>query len=240
MIRPSTYLQSEGISFKTNSKGGLEHNELDKKATYEIDKGAIVENAGKLLLMMVGTAISGKAPGEDCLDKFSSIDRMKTPAEYNDYAMYEIKVNISFFDYHEGSNQRFQMYFKAAQAGDAEAQFKLSSCYKKGIGTKKNLTSMFYWLCQAAHNQHREAQNDLGYCYDTGKGVEKNAIEAVRWYTTAANAGYAPAQYNLAECYYSGNGVPQNRNMAIYWYRQAALQNDTSAKQALRELGEEP
>ena len=133
-----------------------------------------------------------------------------------------------------------EWYQKAAEKGDATAQYNLGKSYYNGIGVAKDETTAVFWYRKAAINQHREAQNDLGYCYDTGRGVEKNAIEAVRWYTTAANAGYAPAQYNLAECYYSGNGVPKNRNMAILWYQQAALQNDTSAKQALRELGEEP
>lgn len=48
-------------------------------------------------------------------------------------------------------------FSKAAEAGDAEAQFKLSVCYDKGEGVSQNDCEAMKWLCKAAEQGHADA-----------------------------------------------------------------------------------
>ncbi|TNE30703.1 MAG: sel1 repeat family protein [Alphaproteobacteria bacterium] len=55
-------------------------------------------------------------------------------------------------------------YVQAAEAGDAEAQFKLGQshcCMGPGFSTQRATE----WLCRAAHQDHRRAQYELGRIY---------------------------------------------------------------------------
>ena len=82
---------------------------------------------------------------------------------------------------------------KAAEQGDAQAQYNLGVCYANGNGVEKNLSEAVKWWRKAAEQGFAQAQFNLGVCYDFGKGVEKNPTEAVKWYRKAAEQGYANA-----------------------------------------------
>ena len=131
-------------------------------------------------------------------------------------------------------------YQKAAEQGLALAQIILGDCYDEGIGVNKDEKKAFFWFQKAADQENVLAQYMLGGYYFRGIGVAKDEKKAVFWLQKAAEQGYADAQNNLGYCYFSGTGVEKDEKKAVEWYRKAALQNHTSAKQALRELGEEP
>ena len=44
------------------------------------------------------------------------------------------------------------------------------------------------------------------------------------------------AQYELGKCYHEGKGVEKDMAEAVKWYRLAAEQDNTDAKEALKEL----
>ena len=119
---------------------------------------------------------------------------------------------------------------KAAEQGDAQAQYNLGNCYDFGDGVEKNLSEAVKWWRKAAEQGYAQAQFFLGACYDLGNGVEKNLSEAVKWYRKAAEQGLAPAQFGLGACYDFGNGVEKNLREAVKWYRKAAEQGDATAQ----------
>ena len=71
---------------------------------------------------------------------------------------------------------------KAAERGDANAQYRLGSCYSNGDGVETNKVEAVRWYRMAAEQGHAGAQGSLGMCYANGDGVETNKAEAVRWY----------------------------------------------------------
>lgn len=62
-------------------------------------------------------------------------------------------------------------YTKAAQQGNAEAQYSLAWCYGHEQGVAKDLTEAFKWYTKAANQGNADAQYCLARCYGEGKGV---------------------------------------------------------------------
>ena len=128
---------------------------------------------------------------------------------------------------------------KAAEQGDAQAQFILGVCYAFGKGVEKNPTEAVKWYRKAAEQGCAPAQFGLGNCYENGNGVEKNLNEAVKWYRKAAEQGYASAQLNLGYCYDFGEGVIQNKIKAYAWYALASKNGHEKASKNMRILAKE-
>ena len=119
---------------------------------------------------------------------------------------------------------------KAAEQGDAQAQYNLGICYANGNGVEKNFSEAVKWWRKAAEQGVALAQGNLGACYNLGYGVEKNPTEAVKWCRKAAEQGIAEAQFCLGACYALGDGVEKNPTEAVKWYRKAAEQGNAPAQ----------
>ncbi len=119
---------------------------------------------------------------------------------------------------------------KAAEQGDADAQFNLAVCYENGEGVRQDFAEAVKWYCKAAEQGNAAAQNNLGECYYYGRSVAQDYAEAVKWYSMAAEQGNASAQFNLALCYLNGKGVKQDNAEAVKWFRKAAEQGDAGAQ----------
>ena len=90
-----------------------------------------------------------------------------------------------------------RLYQKAADQGDADAQFELGWHYETGSGVEKDESEAVRWYQEAADQGHMGAQFELGWHYETGRGVEEDESEAVRWYQEAADQGHMDAQSAL-------------------------------------------
>ncbi|MBQ1456594.1 MAG: sel1 repeat family protein, partial [Thermoguttaceae bacterium] len=75
-----------------------------------------------------------------------------------------------------------QRYGKAAEQGDAHAQFHLGLCLQEGVGCEKNPEQAVMWYHLCARQGHAPGQCCLGRCLEQGIGCEKNLEEAVTWY----------------------------------------------------------
>src|SRR6185436_12213603 len=64
-----------------------------------------------------------------------------------------------------------------AGKGDADAQFNLGLCYRKGEGVSKDDRKAAKWFVKAAEQNHAEAQLYLGFCYARGQGVKLDDSE---------------------------------------------------------------
>ena len=128
-------------------------------------------------------------------------------------------------------------YRKAADQGDAEAQYDLGLCYELGSGVPKDEVEAVKWYRKAAEQGNADAQYLLGSCYAEGTGVKMDEVEAVKWYRKAAEQGNASAQSDLGFCYSIGSGVPEDKVEALKWgrkavkgYRKAAEQGNAAAQ----------
>ncbi len=108
----------------------------------------------------------------------------------------------------------------AANAGDAEAQYKVGKSY---CCSPKNSTHAVYdnnkateYLCLAARQNYAPAAYKLGNIYSG------DTVSGLRLLRRAANA-------------VSGDHLT-NKTIAYYWYQQAALNNSEDAKKKLSKL----
>lgn len=111
-----------------------------------------------------------------------------------------------------------------AQAGNAEAQFKLGVMLGAGIGTKEDINAAVAWYAKAAAQNHAEAAYVMSIAHDKGQGVKKDPAAAMQWLKRSAELGSARGQNALGDCYFDGLNVAQNRSTAVYLYRKAADQ----------------
>jgi len=108
---------------------------------------------------------------------------------------------------HENYKEAAKLWRKAANQGNAVAQYDLGLMYDYGKGVKQNYFKAVKWYRKATNQGAARAQYNLGNMYNYGKGVKQNYVKAVKWYRKAA---VARAQYNLSLMYGLGHGVKQN------------------------------
>jgi len=113
---------------------------------------------------------------------------------------------------------------KAAESGDADAQFNYGISCTKGKRGAQGFAEAVKWYRKAAEQGHMFAQVNLGICYAKGSGVSQDHSEAVKWYRRAADQGDAYAQKNLGVCCAKGEGVAKNDVDAYKWFNLAAAQ----------------
>jgi len=111
-----------------------------------------------------------------------------------------------------------------AEAGNAEAQYRIGRMYEFGAGYPKDVAQGVAWYRKAAAQGHAEAMEQLGEVYATGDGIPKDDAQAAAWFRKAAEAGNAAAQYNIGLYYAKGAGVKKDIAQAIAWLRKSAAQ----------------
>lgn len=130
----------------------------------------------------------------------------------------------------ESPAQAIPLLRKAADMGDAFAQFMIGSFYATGSGVPRDFTIAAHWLQLAAQQGDAEAQHGLGFLYATGQGVARDSAEAARWYSKAAEQGHADAQNDLGVLYAVGKGVEHDEVQAENLFIVAAAQGSFQAK----------
>ena len=119
---------------------------------------------------------------------------------------------------------------KAAEQGDARAQFNLGVMYGNGRVVPQDAGQAVAWYRKAAEQRYAKAEYNLGVIYRDGQGVPQDYKQAVNWFRKAAEQGDASAQYNLGAMYAQGLGVAQDYKQAVDWLRKAAEQGDVDAE----------
>ncbi len=125
-----------------------------------------------------------------------------------------------------------QLYLRAAELGDAEAQFIVAGMYYRGLGTEKDLRQAFKWFLRAAEHGRYTAESltIIGSMYLRGTGVPQNYMEAKKWLELAVKKGSVRAMNDLAFIYYNGLTGKKDFRRALALYREAALQGDIQAQ----------
>lgn len=72
-------------------------------------------------------------------------------------------------------------YTEFAEAGIADASYKLGMCYYNTRSVPMNFVKAAEHLRAAAEQGHPEARAKLAECYEWGVGVEANPEEAAKW-----------------------------------------------------------
>ncbi|MGO9329394.1 MAG: tetratricopeptide repeat protein [Steroidobacteraceae bacterium] len=118
--------------------------------------------------------------------------------------------------------QAIAWWTKAAEAGDAEAQWELGLEYNSGQRVRRDYRQAVAWYRKAAEQSYGAAQMNLANMLSGGyPPVEEDRVEAARWLQLAADQNTTGAASMLGSWYSSGIGVPHDDTRAVYWWRRA-------------------
>jgi TPR repeat protein len=96
-------------------------------------------------------------------------------------------------------------YRKAADQGNAAAQYNLGFHYDNGQGVEEDQAEAVRWYLKAAEQGLADAQYSLGVMYfNDGEGLEEDHAEAARWFRLAADQGDADAAAELEKVLRAG------------------------------------
>ena len=90
-------------------------------------------------------------------------------------------------------NSSLEADLKAAEQGDAEAQFNLGLMYENGKGVRRDYAEAMKWYRKAAEEGFAAAQYMLGLVYEKGEGVPENDVAAYVWHSVAVASGVGSA-----------------------------------------------
>lgn len=124
------------------------------------------------------------------------------------------------------------LYRRAAEQGDVEAQYIYGGMLFQGQGTEPDTRGGFKWLMQAAEGGKTSPESlaIIGSMYLRGLTVPQNFLEAKKWLSRAADQGNMAAQGDVAYMYYHALGGERDYMKALFFYEKAALQGDPLAQ----------
>ena len=129
----------------------------------------------------------------------------------------------------------FALYTKAAELGNAAAQYNIAMMYSNGEAVNVDYQQALYWFNKSASQQFPPAQYRLGELYFFGMGgLPKDTKSAKRLFNAAAEHGDIDAQLNLAILL--GTGHAPDMEKALYWLTQAHEGGHESAQHYLELL----
>jgi TPR repeat protein len=86
---------------------------------------------------------------------------------------------------------------KAANQGDAIAEFMLGNLYVNGKGVPQDNSEALIWFQRAAEQGHRVAKLYLGVMYAEARGVPQDYVRAHMWFSLSAAQGEQKAVKTL-------------------------------------------
>ncbi len=210
---------------------GVEKNEEKALEHYESAAGK------KIALALYNLGSKRKDPAIRSIEIHSAADRGLSIAE--------LWVGIRFLDgVFANPPLGFAYLQKAANQGNALAQYHVGLCYHKGKGVDKdsekalaffNLsadqkeprafhglglcatdpTVASVWYFIGAEKGDLECLNSLAGCYMRGEGVQKCEKQGIRYYRMASIKGHLRSKFDIALCYQNGTGMKKNLVIAL-------------------------
>lgn len=133
----------------------------------------------------------------------------------------------------ENYSEAVKWYKKAADKGDAYAQYFLGWMYDNGLGVVQSYSEAIKWYRNSAEQGYASAQNDLGWMYKNGYGVNQSYAEAVKWFKKSAEQENCYAYNNLGDMYMEGEGVNQDYDEAFKCYMESAKRGSATGQNNL-------
>ncbi|TPE60059.1 sel1 repeat family protein [Sandaracinobacter neustonicus] len=118
---------------------------------------------------------------------------------------------------------------KAAERGDALAQWRLGVAFDTGDGVKADPAEAVKWFQRAVASGSAQAHASMALMFATGRGVPVDFQAARDLYRKAAAMGETHGFYGVAVLYARGEGVPQDMTEAMAWMLVAGSQGDEQA-----------
>ncbi len=123
---------------------------------------------------------------------------------------------------------------KAAQSGEAEAQFELAEIYELGLGVPADPARARTLYASAAKSGHVLARLMSAFCQQEGIGGPLDRGAALDAYLQLESEGVAEANFTLGNFF--AYGSLRSPQMAEHWYWRGLLAGDAASTSALRDL----
>ena len=123
-----------------------------------------------------------------------------------------------------------QEWLPLAEAGDAEAQFRVGRLYDIGEGVSVGGAQAVRWYEKAHKQGNLKATYNLARMLDVGERIPRNYGRASTLYLFAACKGHLKSQFNLGLMYMGGHGFPRNYIRAFMWFYYAERNGLSDAK----------
>jgi len=120
----------------------------------------------------------------------------------------------------------FSAYQRAANRGNAGAQYNLGLMFLNGQGTNPDPRQAANWFQRAADQGSAAAQRKLGMMYRDGLGVRKSQTEAFSLFEAAAMKRDSEAQFFLGIAFRDGHGIVQDFVRAHMWLNISSASNN--------------
>lgn len=154
---------------------------------------------------------------------FTTVCEAQTAAQFNDQSKgFLVKGDV------KGALPSLK---RAAELGNAEAQYNYGICFQQGIGEAKNDANAQEWFLKAAEQGSKDAQYKVAYSYSTGRGVVQDYQKAFQWSLKCAEQTDTDCMFNVVSCYMRGIGTAKNIDSMLLWaVRLAKLPNPEDLK----------
>lgn len=104
-------------------------------------------------------------------------------------------------------------YLKAAEWGDARAQWKIGMYYLNGTRVEKNERTAYGWVKKSAEQDYLNGLISFAVMNALGQGTEINTATAFKTYETAASLGSAHAVRGLGSMYCAGEAPKTDKDL---------------------------
>jgi TPR repeat protein len=113
---------------------------------------------------------------------------------------------------------------RAAEVGDANAQYNAGVAYLRGIGVQKDASQALRWFRKAAQQGHERASHQLGALYLMGDAVPRDDVAALTWFriSTALDNDDTEALALIAEALSSiltAEQLAEASGESVEWFR---------------------
>ncbi len=147
------------------------------------------------------------------------------------------RVKEGFAAYQAGDFKKaYALWLPPAEAGNAEAQFRIGRLYDFGEGVEKNDVQTVFWYDAATKQSHTSAAFNLGLHFTIKDEKLINQVKAISYYLIAANNNDIEAQHSLGVMY--AVITPPHRDLveAYKWLYIAEKSGRLEATRTIRKL----
>ncbi len=121
-------------------------------------------------------------------------DQAKTASQGDVEAVNSVDQAIKSEPISQDDLEMYKLFLKAAEEGNAKAQYKLGVMYEDGKGVKQDAVEAVKWYRKTTEQGDTGGQISLGIMYAKGRGVEQDQLETLKWFRKAAEQGEPMAQ----------------------------------------------
>ena len=128
------------------------------------------------------------------------------------------------------STQNFEKSYpllkKAAELGNAEAQYNLGVSLEGGYGVEKDEALAFVWYLKSAEQGYNDGLYKMMMAHATGKNAEMNYTKAFEYALECSENDDPTCMLNVVSCYIDGIGTDRNLDKMLEWAKRLGkLQN---------------